>query len=306
GELLQEQVRGEPLHEHEADRREPCRDRHEDLVAVKTLRDEEEVQREHEDEIDRRHDERGRAEGRGLGADDRDESGDGERCDPDQQGQLRETCPGAGGHSPPSSDHCSKRSATRPIASSSPYWSRSRARTSSPLMTVPLVLPASSIHHSPSANSRSACFAEAASSLITTSLPASRPIELMARSGRRSPTRAAPRMLRCTTRWAMPEGRAATTVSVTRERWSAPSARVRTKRARLAMVAADRQRRMRRARLLAQQLLAIEDHGVTRCDRAKRLGVGGDLVTRGVAERARGAEFAGRQVLVALGLPGRE
>src|SRR5207302_1069825 len=198
-----------------------------DPRAVDLAADQRKERREQEGQMDRRHDAGGRAEGRGLGADDRDESGDGERSDPDQQGQLRETCPGAGGHSPPSSDHCSKRSATRPIASSSPYWSRSRARTSSPLMTVPLVLPASSIHHSPSANSRSACFADAASSLITTSLPASRPIELMARSGRRSPTRAAPRMLRCTTRWAMPEGRAATTVSVTRERWSAPNARIR-------------------------------------------------------------------------------
>src|SRR5438552_3663682 len=132
-------------------------------AAKNTQRDEEEVQREHEDQLDGRHDERRRAEGRGRGAADRDESGDGQRCDPDQQGQLRETCPGAGGHSPPSSDHCSKRSATRPIASSSPYWSRSRARTSSPLMTVPLVLPASSFLLSPSAHSRSACFADSAS-----------------------------------------------------------------------------------------------------------------------------------------------
>src|SRR5207237_7863856 len=160
-------------HEHEAYRRELCRDLNEDLVAVKTLRDEEEVQRDHEDQIDRRHDERRRAEGRGLGADDRNESGDGQRCDPDQQGQLRETCPGAGGHSPPSSDHCSKRSATRPIASSSPYWSRSRARTSSPLMTVPLVLPASSIRHSPSANSESACFAGSGRLVITAYFTAS-------------------------------------------------------------------------------------------------------------------------------------
>src|SRR5207245_8100530 len=193
---------------------------------MEALRDEEQVQREHEDEVDRRHDERGRTERRGLGTDNRDESGYRERRDPCQQRELGEASAGRQGRRS-RGHHCSKRSATRPIASSSPYWSRSRARTSSPLMTVPLVLPASSIHHSPSANSRSACFADAASSLITTSLPASRPIELTARSGRRSPTRAAPRMVRCTTRWAMPEGRAATPVSVTRERWSAPNARIR-------------------------------------------------------------------------------
>src|SRR5439155_1057389 len=144
--------------------------------------------------------------------DEEEKPGDRERRDPEEQRELGEAR--ARDRETLRPDHCSSRSATRPIATSSPYWTRSRDRTTSPFTRVPFVLPESSIHHSPSANSRRACFAEAASSLRTTSFPASRPIAFTARSGRRSPTRGAPRTLRWTTRCAMPEGRAATASSL--------------------------------------------------------------------------------------------
>src|SRR5207249_87680 len=190
-------------------------------------------------------------------------------------------------------------------------------------------------HHSPSANSSSACRADAASSLRTTSLPASRPIEFTARSGIRSPTRGAPRTLRCTTRNAMPAGRAATACSAASERWSALKARTRKRyrSTRNAMVVdrdvvlriasdggrlgperelaplvafADLDGRLGRARPLAQQRLAVKHHRVSGLDRAERLRVRRDLLARGVDERARDAHVAGREVFVALDLDVRE
>src|SRR5207237_9364642 len=168
---------------------------------------------EYEREEHDRNDHGGGPEGRRFGREHRDEAGDRERRDPHEKRKLREAR-ASEGHSGLGPHHCSSRSATRPIASSSPYSSRSRDRTTAPLTTVPLVLPASSTHHSPSANSTRACRADAASSLMTMSLPASRPSAFTARSGRRSPTRGAPRTVRWTTRCARPLGRAATAFAV--------------------------------------------------------------------------------------------
>src|SRR5688572_5127298 len=110
---------------------------------------------------------------------------------------------------------------------------RSRCQIFVPFTTVPFVLPASSIHHSPSEKPTTACFADAASSFTTTSLPASRPSEVTARSGSRSPARGPPRCVRCTTRKAMPAGLAATASSVRIARQSPLNARMRKRYSRM-------------------------------------------------------------------------
>src|SRR5437016_1684117 len=73
-ELLEEQVRREPLDEHQTDRGERRGERKEQLVAAEAAQHEKDVQREDETEVDRRHHDHRRPERRRFGADDRGEA----------------------------------------------------------------------------------------------------------------------------------------------------------------------------------------------------------------------------------------
>src|SRR5437879_12467291 len=68
----------------------------------------------------------------------------------------------------------------------------------------------------------------------------------------------------------------------------------------------ERERRLRRARFLAEKLLAVEHHRVPGGDGAERLAVGRHLLPGRVDERTRHAQIPGRAVLVALHLDRRE
>src|SRR5438105_11978673 len=86
-------------------------------------------------------------------------------------------------------------------------------------------------------------------------------------------------------------------------RWMAPDQdRVRAERHGRAVPLLERG--LRGARPLAQQGIAVEHHGGPRLDRAELLRVGLDLVAGRVDERARDADVAGRQVVLALDLDG--
>src|SRR5688500_18993753 len=219
---MQQQVRREPLYEDETDGGERGRQRQEELIAAHAARREEEVQHERDDDERHRDHQLLRTETGGLRSRDRDGSGDAQRGDPEEQSELG---PAArqGDHPAP----FSIRIAIRPIASSSPNRRRSARSMRVPLTRGPWVPPRSSIHQAPSRSSSTAWRAEAASSDSGTSFPASRPIDVDARSENRSPTRGAWPALRSTT--STPSARVAPSVvrSATSERCSTPKARSR-------------------------------------------------------------------------------
>jgi hypothetical protein len=115
-ELLQQQRRREALDQHESDPGQPDRQRHEQLIAAESDRDEEDVEQA-EDREDRDRDgdlvPREPAGGRGHHGDVADEA---ERRDPDEEPELRKPGDGA------DVDHWarSRRRAMRPTATSSP------------------------------------------------------------------------------------------------------------------------------------------------------------------------------------------
>jgi len=110
----------------------------------------------------KRHDQLAPVERRCLGRRDGHRASRRKRCDPEEQAQLVAA--------PPDEAHRSSRSATRPMAISSPGRTRSRFSIRTPLTNVPFVLPRSSIHHSPSWISSDAWRADAASSGTAMSL----------------------------------------------------------------------------------------------------------------------------------------
>src|SRR5206468_3089837 len=121
-ELLHEEVRREPLDEHEADRGERGGDRQEQLVAADAARREEDVERERDDDEGHGDDQLLRTEAGDLGRGDRDRAGDPERGHPEEQTQLR---PAARDRDHPAP--FSSRSPMRPSARTAPSATRSAA-----------------------------------------------------------------------------------------------------------------------------------------------------------------------------------
>src|SRR5207237_10761937 len=136
----------ERLHQNETDGGQASGERQEDRIAAEEDGNEEDVKRQREREEDRRQHDRRRPERRGFRREHRYETRDRERGDPDEERELSEA-PSPERNGRLRMYHCSSLSATRPIASSSPYCRRSRDLTTSPFTTVPFVLPASSTHH---------------------------------------------------------------------------------------------------------------------------------------------------------------
>ena len=69
---------------------------------------------------------------------------------------------------------------------------------------------------------------------------------------------------------------------------------------------AYRERSLWPSRTLAEGLVAVEDHGVPRLDRAQRPGIAARLFSRRVHERARDAQVIRLEVIAALDLHARE